>query len=372
MRRTLIQIHLWLGITIGLIWAVQGLTGSVLVFFREIHRWNAPEPTHGSLASLDTIVANASAAAGGARITRLAVTDGNRDLIYAYRESAEKQKPAVLMDAATGRVLRSDYMAPTSPAGNVFVFWLNNLHISLLTGRTGEVFVATSGLFLVSACVLGLTIGWPPRRGWKAAFAVQRWRKLDHQLYGWHRAVGLVAGFLIITISLSGFYFAFEPAVDDALAKVVPFERHYRPTPAAALATEQVSVQQAADAAQARFPNGRWARIYMPTKSSPVYQVRLHQPGESRVWLGKTMVWVDPADGRVLATYDPLSAPLANRVLDAAFPFHNGELAGLPGRILIAISGLLLPAFYVTGLMAWWRKRRKRRQRLAIQPAMRA
>ncbi|CAA9536468.1 MAG: hypothetical protein AVDCRST_MAG91-3426, partial [uncultured Sphingomonadaceae bacterium] len=35
-RRVLVQLHLWLGLVVGGVWALQGLTGAMLVFHREV------------------------------------------------------------------------------------------------------------------------------------------------------------------------------------------------------------------------------------------------------------------------------------------------------------------------------------------------
>jgi len=40
------------------------------------------------------------------------------------------------------------------------------------------------------------------------------------------------------------------------------------------------------------------------------------------------------------------------------YPVHNGEASGLPGRILVCLTGLVLPTLYVTGLLHWLKKRR--------------
>lgn len=78
---------------------------------------------------------------------------------------------------------------------------------------------------------------------------------------------------------------------------------------------------------------------------------------------------MDPATGRVLDAYDPFTAPTANRLADAAFSAHNGELLRLPGRILIFMAGLALPTLWVTGLLAWARKRRIRARNRAARVA---
>ena len=57
MRRAMIAVHLWLGLILGGLWALQGLTGSVLVFHREIERLAGPVVGVGPPASLDRIAA---------------------------------------------------------------------------------------------------------------------------------------------------------------------------------------------------------------------------------------------------------------------------------------------------------------------------
>lgn len=47
------------------------------------------------------------------------------------------------------------------------------------------------------------------------------------------------------------------------------------------------------------------------------------------------------------------------RVLVNMDPIHTGALFGLPGRILIAISSLCLPLFFITGLLMYWKRRRR-------------
>jgi uncharacterized iron-regulated membrane protein len=43
------------------------------------------------------------------------------------------------------------------------------------------------------------------------------------------------------------------------------------------------------------------------------------------------------------------------------FPLHSGEIAGLAGRIVISISGILVAVLSITGVLIWARKWRARR-----------
>jgi uncharacterized iron-regulated membrane protein len=104
----------------------------------------------------------------------------------------------------------------------------------------------------------------------------------------------------------------------------------------------------------------------MPKATEPVYTVRFHQRAESRAWMGRATVVVDAGSGRIESAYDPTTAPLSNRILDALLPLHDGELLGMGGRILIMLAGLSLPTLYVTGIWRWLSERKRRRRAPAM------
>lgn len=358
-RRLLVAAHLWLGLIVGAVWALQGLTGAALVFHREIDRWSLPAADGRAMAPIDMLLARAEAVAG-APITRIGVADARGDLLSAAYTDAGGGHRALLLDAATGDVVGNREDEPRTPLTGSASRWLYTLHEALLMGDRGETLVGASGLLLLTAAITGLWLGWPRRKAWRAAFAARRWRTAAAALFGWHRMVGLVAGLASLATIPAGAWMIFQSDLRPALARAVPFRLPYKPAPEAGPATYAVTPGQALAAARARFPDARFVRLTPPTPKSPAYAVRLRQPGEVRAWSGVTTVSIDPATGRTLDVYDPLAAPAANRVADAAFSVHNGEIARLPGRLLVFMSGLALPALWITGVLAWARKRRAR------------
>ena len=306
---------------------------------------------------IDALIARAEAAAG-APVERIGIADARGDLLSAAYTDAVGHGRALLLDAATGAVVAAREDEPATPAGGSASRWLYTLHEALLMGDRGETLVGASGLLLLTAAITGLWLGWPKRQAWRAAFAARRWRTAAAALFGWHRMVGLIAGALFLLTIPAGAWMIFQADLRPALAKAVPFRLPYKPAPGPV--NLSVTPGEALAAARARFPDARFVRLTLPAPKSPAYAVRLRQPGETRAWSGVTSVAVDPATGRVLDIYDPLTAPLANRVADAAFSAHNGELGGLAGRALIFLSGLALPALWITGVLAWARKRRAR------------
>ncbi len=374
MRKAIVTVHLWLGLIIGLLWAIQGLTGALFVFSREADRLFLPTVSGGPMVSLDTMVAAAEKTAPGAVITRLSVADKHQDTVNVLYNDPDGVKRAVVVDGASGKVIARREMEPWTPFTGSASRWLYTTHLSLMGGDRGQTLVGISGLFLVTAAITGLWIAWPRRGAWRSVFEWRRWRKLEHQLFGWHRAIGLMGGFLFIGMALTGAFMAFpEEPVRQFAAKFMPYEQtfsgvmmHHNHGPLPALEA-QVSPQQALETALQRFPQAHWVRVFMPNADMPSYIVRLYQPGEIRAWLGTTEVVVNAMSGQVTGVFDALHAPVSNKIFDGSFDFHSGALGGVPGRILVMLLGLSLPTLYVTGVWAWFGKRRRKAERAMKQ-----
>ena len=369
MKRLAVKVHLWLGLTLGLVWAIQGLTGAALVFHREIDRFANPERagSAGPMTSVDALIASAERATGMVP-RRLSIVDARPDIVMADYEALGGHERQLFLDAATARPLGERSYDPATPGGGATSRFLYHLHERLTAGETGETIVGISGLVLLTSVATGLWIGWP--RVWRGVARVGSWRSRPQKLYGWHRLVGLTAGAALLLITPAGIYMIFSKPVRAGLAAVVPHQAPFKPVPLApGVEADWIPADEALATARDGFPGAAFVRLSLPTASSPVYAVRLRQAGEVRAWSGTTSVTVDALVGRVLDVYDPQRAPLSNRIVDAAFPLHNGEIAGFAGRVLVMLAGLSLPTFYVTGVWLWWSKRRRRSPQPRLMPA---
>lgn len=359
MRKSLVTLHLWLGITIGLFWALQGLTGAFLVFHREADRLTLPTASAGPQASLDEIAA-AAEGASHRPIERIGIIDARGDLLAAEYRDRSGRPLALLVDAASAHVVGQRELEPKSPATGSFSQWVYFLHQSLLRGESRDAPTGVLGILLYVAVLAGLWIAWPRRGKWRKAFAWRSWRSTDQRLYGWHRGIGLLIGFILLITIPCGIYMVFAAEVRTGVARVVPHRLPFRADRTVEPAARLVGPEAALTAARMEFPHAAFVSVAMPTDQSAIYLVRLRQPAEPRLWAGVTSVAVDATSGRTLDVYDPLNAPLSNRVADIAFAIHNGEVAGYGGRFLILLVGLALPTLYVLGCWAWWRKRQRR------------
>ena len=75
---------------------------------------------------------------------------------------------------------------------------------------------------------------------------------------------------------------------------------------------------------------------------------------------GATRITLDSVSGRPLRVRDPLRAPGGDRFLGWQFPLHSGQAFGLGGRAFISLFGMLPLAFFVTGVLIWYKRRRRK------------
>ncbi len=113
----------------------------------------------------------------------------------------------------------------------------------------------------------------------------------------------------------------------------------------------------------------RLSASIFPRSETGSYSLAFNRDGEPWQHYGASRIWVDQYSGELLAVWDAPNVTAGSQFMTWQFPLHNGDALGMPGRIIVLISGLTPLLFFITGTYMWWQKRqlqrkaRKRRQR---------
>jgi uncharacterized iron-regulated membrane protein len=211
-RRALFQIHLWTGIGIGLYITVICLTGSVLVFRRELMRMYVSRPQVSAHApgqktlTDDQFKAIATRAFPGFEVEN--IWRGRRDTtpidIWMHRGPGGKEKLAHLFDPYTGADL-----GETRPLGVRVIDWLVSLHDDLLGGMNGRLVNGVGAVLLTLLCITGAIIWWQGSSKWWRGLTVQwrsGWQRINWDL---HSAIGFWAFIAVMLWAISGIYLVF-------------------------------------------------------------------------------------------------------------------------------------------------------------------
>lgn len=358
------HIHLWLGLTIGGLFALAGLTGSALVFYPELDAAFSPAlravPPGARPASwqavYDTLRREHPQRTGAWRIE--VRPNGGAIPVRYYRpretEGRDFAPLLVWIDPVRLTTIRSAFWG-----GTIFT-WLYDLHYRLLLDRPGGTIMGVAGIVMLLLLASGLWAWWPRHGGWRRAIRLKRAAAPIRGLYDLHKLTGLAGLLVLLVVTGTGVMLGLPDQVRPLLRRVSVL--YGAPILSVRAIGDPLPLDRLVRRAERRFPDGRLAWIETPANLQGALRINLARPGEPSRRFPRTNVWLDPHSGRILSVRDGQDEKAGDMVLNWLHPLHGGEAFGLIGRLLVFVSGLLPAALFATGLLRW-RQRRLRRER---------
>jgi len=351
-------IHRWTGGVIGLVLAIMGLTGAILV-----HKDSWIALPHAG----DPRIADPALIAAATE-KLLAANPKAQGIIYASDSFGLDQVrlakgAGAYADQAGNAVLRwsSQWERPE--------LWIFDLHHHLFTGDVGETVIGVAGLAAILFVVTGTILWWRTRR----TFTFRLWPKRLSRpaIVMQHRDLGIVMAPLLLMSAVTGTMMIFKPFAGIVLAPLGSTA-----TITAALAAPKLKsgpLSAAPDwtamiaAAHRRFPDAQIRVLSLPRKPGEPIAIRMKRAAE---WLpnGRSLLWFDAADGHLLASTDALTMPSVAQAFNAAYPLHAAKVGGLAYRLLLTLSGLAMAMLGSLTVWTFWFKRPKPRPVL-IRPS---
>jgi uncharacterized iron-regulated membrane protein len=368
-RRAIFQLHLWVGIAIGLYMVIIGITGSVLVFRQELALLDLPRAWRqadvATPVSAGTVVARLTAAYPDHRIVSLAAPAAFTPVFVATL-SGSAGRVSVAADPATGEILGP------MPRPAAWLSVIRRLHETLLIRGTGRVWNGVGAAVLLFLAATGLVNWWPGIRHWRRALKVDSrrgWRRINFDL---HSAAGFWTLLLLSSWAVTGMYFAWPQPISQWVNSWSPIVSARPPA---------VSVQPVSSAAPvpdldtliARAssidPGTTLSSIFFPYSRQAPLQIIMRRPGgDGRQY--EDTVYFNPYTGDHLTTWRyGVNQSVGDWLIWLQIPLHFGTSWGLAVKILWAVVGLVLPLLAVTGLVMYWnRVLRHRWKRLRAAP----
>jgi uncharacterized iron-regulated membrane protein len=216
LRKALFQVHLWTGIGLGLYVLLMSVSGSALIFRRELARTLAREPRvaagPGARLSENELKQVAKRAYPDYEVTRVWLRKNPDQAVEIWLERGSK-KLQRLFNPFTGADLGDSLRL-----GFRFVLWLVDLHDNLLVAQTGRLMNAAGGIFTLLLGLTGAIIWWPGIDTWRRSLSF-RW-KTNPKGFNWtlHSALGFWTFAFFFMWAISGIYLSipdkFNAAVD--------------------------------------------------------------------------------------------------------------------------------------------------------------
>lgn len=342
-------LHRWAGGLLGLILAILGLTGAILVHKEE---WiGLPHAADARIG--DPVVI------GQATARLLEGAKGGESLIYAsdrlgliqYRQGTRGQYVT-----QTGDIVaqwESQWQRPE--------LWLFDLHHHLFAGDSGEIVAGMAGLGAVGFVLTGTILWWRTRR----MFELRLWPK---RLSGpairmHHRDLGIIAAPILLVVALTGTMMIFRSVAGVVLAPLTPFAQIERDLKPPVVESGPLSARldwtSIVSTAQRNFPDAQIRILALPKKPGEPITIRMKRAAE---WLpnGRSTLWFDAATGALLAKRDAMMMASGTQTFNMAYPIHAGKVGGLAYRLALTAVGL---ALFLLGLLTTWSFWFRRRMR---------
>lgn len=348
LRVTVSWLHLWVGLTAGVLFAVLGLSGSVLVFHSDLLLAQHPQLAAQAPVADGEVLSRLMTQWAPQGMTALDVPRASLPAWQGYFPDDTRRYFAT----GTGELLL------TRTPDNDWLLWLHELHTHFLGGETGEEVVGVVGWIACFLLLSGLYLWWPRFGRWLSHLRpyanppVRRWLT-------WHRSAGALALPLLLLVTACGVGMVYHDGARAAL--VALFGGAPAPkAPGIETHDDRIDWPRTLAAAQAALPGAQLSRIATPRPGAGVVTLRARARGE---WHpnGRSLVFVE-AGGRVLGRHDATTQLAGARASEAIYPLHIGAVGGTPYRWLVAMAGLLPAFFLVTGFL-FWRRRRAGRNR---------
>jgi uncharacterized iron-regulated membrane protein len=349
LRKRLLPLHTWAGISAGLVLIFIALTGGVLIFRPTLERpMDAARfvvPAGATRLAADELVARARAAHPAAELESVRFYGDATAPFLVYF----KDRNYVHLDPHTGAVLgtRQRY-------GEGFG-WIEGLHKYLGFGPSslGENINGTFALVFSGMILSGLGLWWPATRR-----ALVAGLTLNFKLTGrpWnlnlHKTVGVFAALVLLASALTGVPIAF----DSVKASLYPLT-FSKKTPLPAVAPSAASF--AGFTAIARqlgqlMPSARETYIPLPKNGLvAAYAIAADAPHGT----ARSYAWFDGASARLLRAQPYAQAPAGFRIYYWMMALHLGLIGGWPVKIILLLATLAVPVLAWTGVASYLKRR---------------
>lgn len=330
--------HKWLGLVVALYVIMASLTGAALMFRGELLALAHPQlgaAPSDSIAQAERLAAQLQPGS----FTAIRFPDDKLAAFVVHRPDHRTQ----LHDPVT--------LAPVPDRFglNRALDWTFDLHHYLLAGETGRIVSGMFGLAIAGLILIGLSLWWPWRRGWRLRHARPRRPTRTARLAG-HTTLAILIAPALLLAAITGSAIVFHETSRNLLVALLGEK-----DPAVALPAERAPLP---DLARTAFPNATPRLLIPPKAPGEPLTLRLRQPAEPHP-NGRSTFSYDPAIARAAAATSEPESGAGPRLYNLLYPLHTGSLGGLPLRLFLLASALAATSAAWLGFRSALTRRRR-------------
>jgi len=356
-------LHLWLGLSSGLIVFIVALTGSILVFEDEIDAFVNPEFYQVSTIGTKKLPVDVyvNAIQKKYKITQLdriqTYEDPQRTVIVSGPD-ADKNDQIFSVDPYTGNIL-----ARVSEKSRFFSVVLD-LHRHLILGEVGKFITGCSCLIFVFMLISGIILWWPKKiKNLKQRLTVKWSASFKRVNWDFHSIFGFYTFSILLIISLTGLTWSFKwfesgiYLLADGTAKK-PSAKVENPTKIDPKVDKTYFYQNMFSKTDSIYKYKGDTQIRIPSDTiNSIMVIKLNL--EKSIPNISSIAYFDKYTGELLKIKPYESFSRGDKVRRLIYPIHTGSIFGYPTKILAFLVCLFAVTLPITGFLIWWGRKKK-------------
>jgi len=365
-KKAIGKIHLWLGLSSGLLVFIISVTGCIYAFQAEIQNLTQPyrfvKYETKSVLPPSTLQAIAEKELPGKKVHAvLFAKPGNAAQVIFY-DFDPKYYYLVFLNPYSGEVLKVK-----DENADFFRIVLMGHFYLWLPPDIGQPVVASATLVFLVMLISGLFLWWPKnKKATGQRFKIKwnaRWRRKNYDL---HNVLGFYITWIAIILAATGLVFGFQWFA-KGLYQIAGGEKSLMYVEPASDTTALISQTDIPPGdrlytkLRAENPNAKVIEVHVPVTAASPIEVSIN-PDDATYWQTDYRYFdqytlkelsVDHIYGRTK------NAAAADKLLRMNYDIHTGAIIGLGGKILAFCASLIAASLPVTGFYIWWGRRRK-------------
>jgi uncharacterized iron-regulated membrane protein len=366
------KIHLWLGLSSGIIVFIIAITGCLYAFQEEIQNsteeYRFVKEQEGAFLPPSKLAAIAKKELPNKLLHAVKYNEKNNAVEAEFYHYEPTYYYTIFINPYTGKVLKT-----VNNEEGFFPFILDG-HFNLwLPHEIGQVVVSVATLIFLVLLVSGLILWYPKNKNaakqrfwfkWKNG---TKWKRKNYDLHNITGFYMLIIGIIFaITGLVWGFqWFAYSYYKVSGGEKSLLYEE-----PLSKINTVANVIANPLDKIwskmQKEYPQAKSIEIHPPeTVASPI---------AANANLDKGTYW--KIDYRYFDQYSlkemnvshlwgrQKDAKIADKLIKMNYDIHTGAILGLPGKIFAFLTSLLIASLPISGFYIWWGRKRKSNSKL--------
>jgi uncharacterized iron-regulated membrane protein len=361
-RKTILKIHLWVGLLSGLIIFIICITGCIYTFQKEIklsiYPYYSIENSNSKKLTLKKLLESYE------------IQSNNKVLqIYDFTEEYR----STILKTSKNDILYYSYINPYTgellkekeQLKDFFTVVLKIHRNLLLKKEIGRKIVGYSVIIFIISLTTGIILWFPKnirifksKKGLKSKFSIKKTKNLKRILYDLHSILGFYGSFILIIIAITGLGWTFS-WVDETLYRMVTFEQKEK-TKAVLIDSTALSYHTLDIAKNKMNYNQENRQLFLyilPKKPTLPLKISVYPNDDS--YGSSDHFYIHPLTGNSIKTDLDINKKRGTKFRSLYYDIHTGSILGIWGKIIVFIAGLIGASLPITGFFLWRNKRKK-------------